>query len=88
MAATGLTVGHLSAPRSVEQITKQAHDFDFDANVPLKHWLHTANTLINQVWPARVYVFDVTYTTRQKDIVQKKTMKQPTFCSTDMPFWF
>ena len=49
MAGMGVALGHPSAPKSVEQITAQAQDYDFDANVRLRYWLRTANTLLQQV---------------------------------------
>jgi hypothetical protein len=36
-------------PRSVEQITKAAQDYDFSALVPLNYWLRTARTLLKEV---------------------------------------
>ena len=45
----GLSLDEPTGPKSVEQITKQAQEYDFDATVPLKYWLRTANTLLQQV---------------------------------------
>ncbi|RMZ82671.1 hypothetical protein DV738_g1442, partial [Chaetothyriales sp. CBS 135597] len=44
----GVTLGQPSAPRSIDQITAQAQDYDFDANVPLRYWLRSANVLLQQ----------------------------------------
>ncbi|RMZ74868.1 hypothetical protein DV737_g5654, partial [Chaetothyriales sp. CBS 132003] len=33
---------------SIDQITAQAQDYDFDANVPLRYWLRSANVLLQQ----------------------------------------
>ena len=49
MAGMGMAVGQPSAPKSVEQITAQAQDYDFDASVRLRYWFRTANTLLQQV---------------------------------------
>ncbi|KAI5307256.1 hypothetical protein KEM56_001771 [Ascosphaera pollenicola] len=37
------------APRSVEEITRQAGDFEFDARIPIKYWFRTAGTLIKEL---------------------------------------
>jgi len=48
-----LTVGSITAsqgvPQSVAQITKDASEYEFNALVPLKYWLRTANALVKQV---------------------------------------
>ncbi|KAI5291125.1 hypothetical protein KEM54_006235 [Ascosphaera aggregata] len=36
------------APLSVEQIARQAGDFEFDARTPLKYWLRSAGTLLKE----------------------------------------
>lgn len=36
-------------PRSVEQITSAAQEYDFDANIPIRYWLKTANNLLREV---------------------------------------
>jgi hypothetical protein len=38
-----------SPPQSVENITKIAQDYDYNAAVPLRYWLRTAATLIREV---------------------------------------
>lgn len=38
-----------SIPRSVEQITKAAQDYDYSALVPLHYWLRTARALLKEV---------------------------------------
>ena len=49
MSTSDLAVGHPRVPRNVDQITKAAQDYEFDAGVPLKYWLRTANALVKQV---------------------------------------
>lgn len=39
----------LSQPMNVKDITVKAEDFHFDANIPLKYWLRTANAIIQEV---------------------------------------
>jgi STAM-binding protein len=34
---------------SVEEISKKAHDFEFNPFIALKYWLRTADTLIREV---------------------------------------
>ncbi|KAI5293351.1 hypothetical protein KEM52_005625, partial [Ascosphaera acerosa] len=36
------------APLSIEQITRQAGDFEFDARTPLRYWLRGAGTLLKE----------------------------------------
>lgn len=38
-----------STPRSVEQITSSAQDYDYSALVGLRYWLRTARTLLKEV---------------------------------------
>ncbi len=49
MSASNLALGLPQHPRSVDQVTKAAQDYDFDASVPLKYWLRTASALSKQV---------------------------------------
>ncbi|RMD44807.1 hypothetical protein DV735_g248, partial [Chaetothyriales sp. CBS 134920] len=44
----GVALGQPSAPRSIDQITAQAQDYDFDANIPLRYWLRSASVLLQQ----------------------------------------
>lgn len=48
-----LTVGSITSskgvPKSVAQITKDAAEYEFDAIVPLKYYLRTANAMVRQV---------------------------------------
>ncbi|KAK5092531.1 hypothetical protein LTR70_001889 [Exophiala xenobiotica] len=52
-----LTVGSITSskgvPKSVAQITKDASEYEFDAIVPLKYYLRTANAMVRQ---AQVYM--------------------------------
>ncbi len=36
-------------PMSVPEITSRAEDFDYNALVPLRYWLRTADTLLKEV---------------------------------------
>lgn len=49
MNSFGIRLGEAQAPRSVEQITKVAQDYEYDAAVPLKYWLRTASALLKEV---------------------------------------
>ena len=48
-----LTVGSIQGskgvPKSVNEITKDASAYEFNALVPLKYWLRTADALVKQV---------------------------------------
>jgi len=38
-----------SRPKSVEEIVKEAQNFDYNPLIPLKYWLRTAGTLLKEV---------------------------------------
>lgn len=40
---------HLSRPMSVEQIVKEAQNFDYNPLIPLRYWLRTAGSLLKEV---------------------------------------
>ncbi|KAL3463051.1 hypothetical protein BJX64DRAFT_258136 [Aspergillus heterothallicus] len=46
------TIG-VSAPQSVEKITRLAQDYKFDPAIPLRYWLRTGATLVRE---ARIYL--------------------------------
>lgn len=41
---------HLSRPMSVEQIVKEAQNFDYNPFIPLRYWLRTAGSLLKEVY--------------------------------------
>jgi STAM-binding protein len=41
-------------PKSVEEICQEADTFEFQKNVPFKHWLRAAETLFFEVCPCAV----------------------------------
>lgn len=41
--------GISSQPMNVEQIVKEAQNFDYNPHIPLKYWLRTAGTLLKEV---------------------------------------
>lgn len=50
MALTvGSITGSKGVPKSVPEITKDASSYEFNALVPLKYWLRTADALLKQV---------------------------------------
>jgi hypothetical protein len=49
MAGVRVGSGQSQAPKSVEQITKAAQDYEYDAGLPMRNWLRTASALVNQV---------------------------------------
>ena len=40
---------HLSRPMSVQQIVKEAQNFDYNPLIPLRYWLRTAGSLLKEV---------------------------------------
>lgn len=49
MAGIRVGFGQPQAPRNVEQITKVASEYEYDAAYPLRYWLRTAAALIKEV---------------------------------------
>ena len=49
MSLSDMSLGQPRPPRNVEQVTKAAQEYEFDAAVPLKNWLRTASALLKQV---------------------------------------
>jgi hypothetical protein len=49
MAGIRVGFGQPQAPRNVEQITKAAQEYEYDAGVPLRYWLRTAAALVKEV---------------------------------------
>jgi len=49
MASYNSVLTYFRAPRSVEQITKSAQEYEYDAAVPLRYWLRTAAALLKEV---------------------------------------
>jgi STAM-binding protein len=49
MSAFNLAVDHPRSPQNVDQITKAAQDYEFDAALPMKYWLRSASAMLKQV---------------------------------------
>lgn len=49
-----------SRPKSVEDIVKEAQNYDYNPLIPLKYWLRTAGTLLKEVrnTPRRYWASD------------------------------
>ena len=43
------SLGKATRPLNVEQIVKEAQNFDYNPLIPLKYWLRTAGTLLKEV---------------------------------------
>ncbi|EXJ88885.1 hypothetical protein A1O3_01949 [Capronia epimyces CBS 606.96] len=43
----------LHPPRNVQQITKEAQDYEYDASIPLRYWLRSAQAMLKE---AEIYV--------------------------------
>ncbi|KIX00775.1 uncharacterized protein Z518_09840 [Rhinocladiella mackenziei CBS 650.93] len=41
-------LGSLHPPRNVQQITKAAQDYEYDANIPLRYWLRSALAMLKE----------------------------------------
>ncbi|KIV96132.1 hypothetical protein PV10_00036 [Exophiala mesophila] len=46
-------IGALHNPRSVQQITKAAQDYEYDASIPLRYWLRSAQAMLKE---ADIYI--------------------------------
>ncbi|EXJ73710.1 uncharacterized protein A1O5_03472 [Cladophialophora psammophila CBS 110553] len=53
MSALRVSMGSLHPPRNVQQITKAAQDYEYDAQIPLRYWLRSAQAMLKE---AEVYV--------------------------------
>jgi hypothetical protein len=49
MAGIRVGFGQPQAPRNVQQITKAAQEYEYDAGVPMRYWLRTAAALVKEV---------------------------------------
>lgn len=38
-----------SSPHNVEQIARMAQEYEYNPLIPLRYWLRTARTLVNEV---------------------------------------
>jgi STAM-binding protein len=43
-------------PQTVKELVRQAENFSFNVNIPLKHWTRAADTLYQEVRPASFFV--------------------------------
>ncbi|ETI24985.1 hypothetical protein G647_04355 [Cladophialophora carrionii CBS 160.54] len=48
-----VSMGSLHPPRNVLQITKAAQDYEYDAQIPLRYWLRSAQAMLQE---AQVYI--------------------------------
>ena len=46
---SGAGSGGAPKPLSVEQIVQQAQNYDYNPQIPLRYWLHSANTLMKEL---------------------------------------
>ena len=45
-------MGSLHPPRNVQHITEAAQDYEYDAGIPLRYWLRSAQAMLQEVnWP-------------------------------------
>jgi len=42
-------LGSLRPSRNVQQITKAAQEYEYDAGVPLRYWLRSAQAMLKEV---------------------------------------
>lgn len=42
-------LGSMHSPRSVHQITKAAQQYEYDASIPLRYWLRSAQAMLKEV---------------------------------------
>lgn len=42
-------LGPMHSPRSVHQITKAAQQYEYDASIPLRYWLRSAQAMLKEV---------------------------------------
>ncbi|KAJ9603653.1 hypothetical protein H2200_011839 [Cladophialophora chaetospira] len=48
-----VSMGSLHPPRNVQQITKAAQEYEYDAQIPLRYWLRSAQAMLQE---AQVYI--------------------------------
>ncbi|KIY03193.1 uncharacterized protein Z520_01660 [Fonsecaea multimorphosa CBS 102226] len=53
MSALRMSRGSVPPPRNVQQITKSAQEYEYDAEIPLRYWLRSAQAMLKQ---AEVYI--------------------------------
>lgn len=51
MSDLKVSMGSLHPPRNVQQITKAAQDYEYDAQIPLRYWLRSAQAMLKEVCP-------------------------------------
>jgi hypothetical protein len=84
--ALRVSMGSMHPPRNVQQITKAAQDYEYDAQVPLKYWLRSAQAMLQEVaCPSHDARTSTDALRRQKSIYEKATKRQPTSFCSDMP---
>jgi len=49
MSYKPLPYASIEVPLSTQEISERASDFDYDSNIPLKHWLRTTLILLREV---------------------------------------
>ena len=50
MSGIRIGFGEPQAPKNVEQITKAAQEYEYDASVALRYWLRTAAAMVKEVF--------------------------------------
>jgi len=80
------------APMSVEEIVKQANNFEYNVHIPLRYWLRSADTIQKEV---RMVQSQLSLTTALTDLLRRKytngkaTTNRPIYYFSDMhsSFW-
>lgn len=77
---SGLALSQYSSlkPRSVEQITKAAQEYEYNAQVPLRYWLRSAAALLKEVCLQRAFGA-VVLTGTQADIYMREGDDETTY---------
>lgn len=81
-------LGALHNPRNVQQITEAAQEYEYDAAIPLRYWLRSAQAMLKEVGnPFTSLTLDALSDLPHRQIYTfvKETKKQHTFCSSAMP---
>jgi hypothetical protein len=48
-----VSMGSAHPPRSVQQITKAAQEYEYDAQIPLRYWLRSSQAMLQEVRHSR-----------------------------------
>lgn len=73
---------------SIQEITKEAGNFEYNPNTPLRYWLRAADAIQKQVWPPRLAIVclqALTRSRRQSRMSATATSRTPTSSSSGTP---